>query len=127
MIKYATIGAHDIKAAGAFYDKLLAVVGYKRLSDEDWGMSYGPKAGETRIYVMKPANGLPATFGNGMMLALEAPSRKAVDQFHATALAGGGMDEGKPGIRGGADSNFYACYVRDAAGNKLCAVYDKPV
>ncbi|MEZ5776206.1 MAG: VOC family protein [Hyphomicrobiaceae bacterium] len=127
MLKYVTLGAHDIKAAGAFYDKLLATLGMKNLGSEDWGCKYGLTSDTTLIYVMKPQNGLPATFGNGTMIALEAPSRAAVDKFHAVALANGGHDEGKPGIRGGAESNWYACYVRDQAGNKLSAVYNKPV
>ncbi len=126
MIMYATLGAHDIKKSKAFYDKLLKPIGYKRLSGGDWGVSYGPAKDTTTLYVMKPANGLPATFGNGAMLSLVAPSRKAVDEFHAIALASGGYDEGKPGIRGETKSNFYAAYIRDPNGNKLCAVCTKP-
>lgn len=125
MIMYATLGAHDIKTSTAFYDKLLKPIGYKRLGGGDWGVKYGPSDDITTLYVMKPANGLPATFGNGTMLSLVAPSRLAVDEFHKIALANGGYDEGKPGIRGEAKSNFYAAYVRDPAGNKLCAVCTK--
>jgi catechol 2,3-dioxygenase-like lactoylglutathione lyase family enzyme len=127
MLKYLTLGAHDLKAALAFYDKLMLAIGCKRLETPEYGGGYGPEGGEAQLWVMKTNNGLPATYGNGTMIALDAPSRKAVDAFHAAALAAGGYDEGKPGIRGGADSNFYACYVRDLTGNKLSAVYDKPV
>ena len=59
------------------------------------------------------------------MVALVAPSRKAVDAFHAASVANGGSTR-EPGIRGGAESNFYSCYVRDLTGNKLSAVYDQP-
>ena len=126
MIMYATLGAHDLNVAVPFYDKLMPTIGYVRTSDGDWGVSYGPDKNVKKVYVMKPANGLPATFGNGTMLTFEAPSRAAVDKFHATALANGGIDEGKPGIRGDASSNFYAAYVRDLTGNKICAACTKP-
>jgi hypothetical protein len=125
MIRYATLGAHDLKVAIPFYDKLFATIGMSQQGGGDWGMAYGPKEGVKTIYIMKPVNGLPASFGNGAMLTFEAPNRAAVDQFHATALGLGGFDEGKPGIRGGADSNFYAAYVRDLTGNKICAVCTK--
>ena len=58
------------------------------------------------------------------MLALTAGTRAAVDAFHAAALANGGSDEGKPGLR--YSEHFYSCYVRDPDGNKLSAVCTKP-
>ncbi|HEY2480726.1 MAG TPA: VOC family protein, partial [Caulobacteraceae bacterium] len=62
-----------------------------------------------------------ASGGNGTMLAFLAPTRAAVDAFHAAALAHGGRDEGPPGVREGMDPVFYAAYVRDLDGAKLCA------
>ncbi len=66
-----------------------------------------------------------STAGNGSMLAFAAPTRTAVDDFHRQALAHGGSDEGKPGLRPYGE-NFYACYVRDPDGNKLSAVCQGP-
>jgi predicted lactoylglutathione lyase len=54
------------------------------------------------------------------MIALKGRSRKAVDAFHAAALANGGKDEGKPGFRPADGSSYYA-YARDLDGNKICA------
>lgn len=71
--------------------------------------------------MLKPANGAPATVGNGVTVSFEAPSRAAVDAFHAAALNAGAKDEGAPGARGWAE-NAYAAYARDLDGNKL-AVY----
>ena len=126
MLFYVTLGSHDVAANSAFYDKVLGTIGMVRLTTEAKETGYGPKGGETCLWVLRPQNGLPASWGNGTMIAFHAPSRAAVDAFHAAALSAGGYDEGKPGIRGGADSNWYACYVRDLSGNKLSAIYNKP-
>jgi len=52
------------------------------------------------------------------MISFLADSTKAVDNFHATALENGAVDEGAPGIR--SDGNYYG-YVRDLDGNKITA------
>jgi predicted lactoylglutathione lyase len=125
MFHYLTLGAHDMKASSAFYDRVLATIGFERLVTDEKDCAYGPKGGPSVLWIVRPENKLPASYGNGTMLALTAPSRKAVDDFHATALASGGYDEGKPGLRS-YGPNWYACYVRDPTGNKLSAVYDEP-
>jgi catechol 2,3-dioxygenase-like lactoylglutathione lyase family enzyme len=56
------------------------------------------------------------------MVEFEAPTRAAVDAFHAAALAAGASDEGAPGLRPHYHPNYYGAYVRDPDGNKLCAV-----
>jgi catechol 2,3-dioxygenase-like lactoylglutathione lyase family enzyme len=86
---------------------------------------YGPdgKKEGLEIYLATPENGQPACLGNGSMLAFKASSRSAVEAFYAAALAAGGSDEGKPGVRGETDPPFYGAYVRDPEGNKFCAYY----
>jgi catechol 2,3-dioxygenase-like lactoylglutathione lyase family enzyme len=71
---------------------------------------------------MNPFDGNAATVGNGGHAAFNADSRAAVDKFHAAALAGGGTDEGRPGLRPHYNENYYGAYVRDPDGNKLQAV-----
>ncbi|MDX2159520.1 MAG: hypothetical protein SFW09_23690 [Hyphomicrobiaceae bacterium] len=58
------------------------------------------------------------------MVAFAAGSRANVDAIHAKALALGGSDEGKPGLRGpDGPQAFYGAYFRDLDGNKLCAFH----
>ena len=66
----------------------------------------------------KPYNKEVATYCNGTMVSFLADSTKAVDDFHASALKNGGVNEGLPGLR--SDGNYYA-YIRDPEGNKICA------
>ena len=126
MIGYVTIGAKDVEASGKFYDAFFGAFGHERkFADGGW-IGYGPKGSDSHgVYVCPPANGEPATFGNGSMLAFPAKSQDEVKAAHAAGLAAGGSDEGKPGFRPPEKQDFYGAYLRDPTGNKLC-VYCKP-
>lgn len=131
MIAYITLGTNDLDAAGRFYDAVLAPLGYRRLATQAREIGYGaePKPGEAAIiplWITLPFDGRPATFGNGVDVAFTAPSRAAIDAFHATALALGAKDEGAPGLRPAYGPHFYTAYLRDLDGNKLNAVYKQP-
>lgn len=117
---HVTVGTNDLQKARAFYDVVLKEIGLNRVADLDeagsiWGVD------KPSFFVLKPANGNPATIGNGVTVSFEAPNRAAVQAFHEVALANGGVSEGQPGPRGWAE-NAYAAYARDLDGNKL-AVY----
>jgi catechol 2,3-dioxygenase-like lactoylglutathione lyase family enzyme len=116
MIGYVTLGTNDLPRAVAFYDKLLGLLGAKRLMEFERGIAWGKDMASPGVGVMMPFDGKPATVGNGMMVALSAPSHETVDAVYNLALEMGGSDEGKPGPRG---DGFYAAYFRDLDGNKL--------
>jgi catechol 2,3-dioxygenase-like lactoylglutathione lyase family enzyme len=116
---HVTVGTNDLAKARAFYDSVLAPLGYKRLADLG---ENGSIWGETdpEFFVLKPANGQPATSANGGTVSFVAPSRTAIAAFHKAALAAGAKDEGAVGPRSW-KPNAYAGYVRDLDGNKLAA------
>ena len=131
MLTYVSLGTNDLARATAFYDATLATLGLQRCitGDPDWDRicaGWGTyEEGGTRefaLWVGRPFDQQPATSGNGTMIALRAGSWKAVDDFHAAALANGGTSEGAPGLRPHYSPDFYAAYVRDPDGNKLAAV-----
>jgi catechol 2,3-dioxygenase-like lactoylglutathione lyase family enzyme len=131
MFTYISLGTNDPGRAARFYDAVLAPLGLRRcdttaeLNWEDWvgwGTYEDGGAQEIALWLCKPFNGAPATAGNGTMVALQARSWEAVQQFHAAALANGGRSEGPPGLRPQYNADFYAAYVRDPDGNKLAAV-----
>jgi len=131
LFSHTTLGTNDVAKARVFYDAVLATLGYSRLADYgDAGFAYGVKGRNDRrplFWVVPPFNRERASFGNGTHIALLAPSRAAVDAFHAAALAQGGSDEGAPGLRPDYHPNYYGAYVRDLDGNKLQAVcHDAP-
>jgi catechol 2,3-dioxygenase-like lactoylglutathione lyase family enzyme len=116
---HVAIGTNDLEKARTFYDSVLGALGLKRIADlGEAGAIWGQDA--PSFFVMKPANGEPATVGNGVTVSFDAPSRAAIDAFHAAAISAGGTDAGLPGTRDWAP-NAYAAYVRDLDGNKLTA------
>jgi len=127
LLAYIMVGTSNIKRSAKFYDAALAPLGLVQTGASKTYLGYGPKNAptKTQFYVTKPYNKKPATFGNGTMISLAAKSRRAVDGFHAAALAAGGKDEGKPGPRP-ADGTNYVAYARDPDGNKICAYCAKP-
>jgi catechol 2,3-dioxygenase-like lactoylglutathione lyase family enzyme len=131
MLTYIYYGTNDLKRAIRFYEATLAPLGMPRCVTGDpewdrvsagWGTYEAGGARELAFWIGKPFDEQPATTGNGTMVAFSARSWKAVDEFHAAALASGGSSEGAPGLRAHYGPDFYAAYVRDPDGNKLAAV-----
>ncbi|MFK0088651.1 VOC family protein [Pseudomonas sp. NPDC090755] len=121
---HVTVGTNNLADARNFYDSVLGKLGHTRIADlGDNGSIWGEDA--PSFFVLKPANGAPASVGNGVTVSFQAPDRATIDAFHAAALTAGGSDEGAPGPRGWAP-NAYAAYARDLDGNKLAVYCFKP-
>ena len=126
MDHYVTLGAGDAATAQAFYDAVLATIGWSSHAEFPGWRAYskgGAGAGLT-LWICTPFDGQPATAGNGAMLGFAATSRGEVDAFHAAAMVHGGADEGAPGPRAHYGPEWYAAYVRDPTGNKLAIVFN---
>jgi catechol 2,3-dioxygenase-like lactoylglutathione lyase family enzyme len=121
MIAYSTTGVNDMGRSIAFYDAVFAPLGGVRETTSDTWTGYRRDGEGAWFFLTRPFDRAAATAGNGAMLAFLAPDRLAVDAFHAAALAAGGTNDGPPGVREGMNPVFYAAYVRDPDGAKLCA------
>lgn len=120
MFSHFTIGTHDLPRAEAFYDAVLAPLGIERVASKFSGWAAWYRPGEAdRFWVGRPYNGLPASWGNGSMVAFAAPSRAAVDAAYGAALAAGATCEGPPGARESYAPDYYGAYIRDPDGNKV--------
>ena len=118
VFSHACVGASDLAASAAFYDAALAPLGVKNMGPfGDSAVLYGK--GKPAFLVLKPGNG-EAPSGNGVTLGFAAATPADVDAFHAAGLAAGGTCEGAAGPRGHLPG-AYAGYLRDPAGNKVCA------
>lgn len=120
MVHHVSLGTADLERARAFYDPVMHELGLRRTLDVEDAVGYG--AGITVFSLNLPADGAPASPGNGVHVAFEAEKRAAVDAFFRVAVANGGVGDGEPGLRPEYDGNYYAAFVRDPDGNKIEAL-----
>ncbi|MGO9451251.1 MAG: VOC family protein [Candidatus Binataceae bacterium] len=123
MLGHLFFGVNDLSKSGAFYDAILAPLGYVRVwSTGSVAIGYGePGKGDKLALFARPNQVL--TPGPGFHLAFNAPNRSAVDAFHAAAITHGGTDSGAPGLRPRYGPAYYAAFVIDPDGYKLEAVH----
>ena len=121
MFSHVTLGSNDLARSRVFYDAVMKALGHKLLFELPQTFAYGEPAGP-KLFILPPFDGKEARPGNGAHAAFKVESRATVDAFHAAALANGGSDEGKPGLRPHYHPNYYGAYVRDPDGNKIQAV-----
>jgi catechol 2,3-dioxygenase-like lactoylglutathione lyase family enzyme len=123
MIDHVSLGVSDMERSKRFYDTALAPLGIRRFHDADFGSGYGRTAEEALFWIGYPLDrGKTAAAGPGTHVAFTARSRAEVDGFHAAALAAGGRDNGKPGLRPEYTPTYYGAFVLDPDGHKVEAV-----
>ncbi|MEL7690817.1 VOC family protein [Citromicrobium bathyomarinum] len=123
MFSHVMLGAEDIEASKTFYDACFKALGGREGSVDSKGrVMYIHNGG---IFMLsKPIDGQPASCGNGSTIGFAATSEEQANAWHEAGLAHGGTAiEDPPGIREGAGMKLYLAYLRDPAGNKICAMY----
>jgi|SRR6185503_6448637 len=125
ILDHIGINVSSYARSKTFYEKALAPLGIEVV------MEYGTWCGMGRN--MKPA----FWFGEGVAkyqtpentkvitpvhLSFLARSRAEVDEFYAAAIAAGGKDNGKPGLRKEYHPNYYGAFVLDPDGHNIEAV-----
>jgi len=116
-IDHVTLRARDLPASRRFYEAALAPLGLGLEFEHEGLVAFGSgESGRLIIY----ASERPVA---GFHVAFSAPSREAVDRFHAAALEAGGRDNGAPGLRPKYHEGYYGAYVLDPDGNNVEAVH----
>ena len=121
MLDHVTIGVRDIGQSQAFYDRALRPLGITRLyaeGDQFAGYGVQPKA---FFWI-----GRRETFQTGAHIAFAANDRATVDRFYQEAIAAGGKDNGKPGLRPHYHQNYYGAFILDPDGHNIEAVCHSP-
>jgi catechol 2,3-dioxygenase-like lactoylglutathione lyase family enzyme len=122
MLGHMSFGVDDLARSAEFYGEIFAPLGYVRIWSKQHAVGFGEKGGGDKLALFAKAGEVRAP-GPGFHLAFNAPSRDAVDRFHAAALRAGGIDCGRPGPRLQYGATYYAAFVLDPDGYKLEAVH----
>ena len=126
MFDHVGVVFKDLKRSGDFYKHVLEPIGITLAEDHaqadgtGW-LVFGTGQPESPFFVAaaeRPsfwsAEHVPAA--SPVHLDFRAPSREAVDLFHATGLRCGATDNGVPGVRRG---RYYCAYLIDFDGNNI--------
>ncbi|MEC5343133.1 VOC family protein [Brenneria populi] len=125
MLDHFCIPVSDIERSRRFYEQALAPLGYCRIKTRPSAISFGiadgygqstDPGGDFWIF-QGDVSSRPATH-----FAFSAESRAHVDAFFIAAIAAGGEDNGRPGLRPNYHPDYYAAFVRDPDGYNLEAV-----
>jgi catechol 2,3-dioxygenase-like lactoylglutathione lyase family enzyme len=123
MFSHVFVGASDVATSKKFYDAALGAIGVPEgKADPKGRVFYRTKSG--MFGITQPIDGKPATHANGGTIGFVCDSPEKVNAFHDAGVANGGKSiEDPPGWREGAAGKLYLAYLRDPAGNKICALH----
>ncbi len=117
MFDHVSLKVADFKKSLAFYRAALAPLGLEAQHVDEKGKSagFGPK-GSVGLWIAEGKQ------GGAVHLAFKGAERAAVARFFEAAIAAGGKDHGRPGLRPDYASDYYAAFVLDPDGNNVEAV-----
>ncbi len=124
MLHHISLGVRELAASALFYDGILGALGFRRVFEDDEAIGYGLED-DKDILCLKQRDHAAAP-GPGFHLAFAAPTRAAVDAFHAAGLRAGGADNGAPGLRPDYGPHYYAAFLVDPDGYRVEAVVKGP-
>ena len=126
MLDHIGVVFKDLRRSRDFYCEVLEQIGIKLMEDHTqpdgtgW-LVFSSGGREAPFFVI--AAGRPSFWGathlpaaSPIHLAFRAPSREAVDNFYATGLRCGAIDNGGPGVR---RDRYYCAFLIDFDGNNI--------
>jgi catechol 2,3-dioxygenase-like lactoylglutathione lyase family enzyme len=123
MIVHVGIEVSDIQRSKKFYTEALKPIGYRMIREygvtpdrpvASAGFGEPPRA-DLWIYQGAPLAAVTH-------IAFQVSKRALVDAFYEAAIAAGGRDNGKPGLRPQYSAAYYGAFVLDPDGYNIEAV-----
>jgi len=123
MIDHIGLRVSDYQRSKAFYQEALAPLGYTMMMEFDTpqGTSGGMGIEGMPNFWLSQSESQPSA----AHIAFNAVNRATVDAFYLAAMAAGGTDNGKPGLRPDYHKDYYGAFVLDPDGNNIEAVCHK--
>lgn len=129
VLDHVSITVSDFARSAPFWDAAMAALGIPRVWRDADAAGYGARNGpddDGHSYLTVRASG-GRVVADGRHWCFRAPSRAAVNAFHAAGLAAGGRCDGPPGIRPAYHAAYYAAFLLDPDGNRVEAVCHRAV
>lgn len=125
ILSHVSLGTNNHARARRFYRSVLETlsIGVVMDVDEDGVQATAFGRAYPEFWIQTPHNRRPAETANGVHVAFLAPSKAAVEAFHAAALAHGASDDGPPGPRPQYGQPYFGAFVRDPDGHKIEAMF----
>ncbi len=123
MLDHVSITVSDFSRAAPFWDAIMEALGVPCVWREATRAGYGVRNrpdDDSHSYITVLAS-RGSVVADNRHWCFRAPSRAAVDAFHAAALIHGGRCDGPPGLRD-YHPGYYAAFVLDPDGNRVEAV-----
>ena len=120
ILDHLTVSVSNFEHAKAFYERALKPLGITVVAQFDGFAGMG-KNGRPQFWFAQGNPGAHTTH-----IAFAAASRAEVDAFYAAAIAAGGKDNGKPGVRAMYHPTYYGAFVFDPDGYNVEAVCHAP-
>jgi catechol 2,3-dioxygenase-like lactoylglutathione lyase family enzyme len=118
MFDHIGIDVSQLDKSVRFYEAALAPLGFRlEANDPKTGTAGFGTPGAAAFWIAKGNKA-----ASPLHLAFQARSRGSVRQFYEAAMAAGGKDNGKPGLRETYGPTYYAAFVIDPDGHNVEAV-----
>lgn len=118
MIDHISVQVDDLDSARDFYDAVLAPLGARRLMEHGNAIGYGGEF--PSFWIGRATDEAP---NRPSHLAFRAPSRAAVSEFFAVAVAQGAEVLHEPRVWPEYHPGYFGAFVRDPDGNNVEAVH----
>jgi catechol 2,3-dioxygenase-like lactoylglutathione lyase family enzyme len=117
MLDHVGLQCTDLAASAAFYDAVLAPLGFRRIMDFGVAMGYGADKPDFWIGRLDSGDGFRESH-----IAFTATTRADVEAFFAAAVAAGAEVLHEPAVHPEYHDGYYGAFVRDPDGNNVEAV-----
>src|ERR687898_2508670 len=120
MLHYASVNVGDLERSGAFYDSILAPLGWRRQEDSAEAISWGMIRSE--FFITAGESQRPG-FGQ---ISFPAKSIPAVRASFESGMANGGEAVAEPGAAPSFGPGKYSCRLNDPDGYtvEVCVAHD---
>ena len=121
MLDHVGIPVSNFERGKRFYEQALSPLGYELIMEPRYGVAGLGHSGKPDFWVVQGESGHAAVH-----VAFISDDRATVEAFHEAAIAAGGRDNGRRGLRPEYHPTYFGAFVLDPDGNNIEAVCHGP-